>query len=369
MGRRVSDGQSVKVAVPASTTITQGQFALLGGVLGMAVQGIITNADGLVTSINGNTVPAGLVPAEVVLAIDDMEVETSQIDTDDDFAAGDKVYWDAVNVRFTTTAGAGPYAGVVTVAKDANDVIWFRFLPLQRSVETDVVGELDNLTTTAKGSCVAAINEVDAHADTAQASVGVLANLTTAEKGSAVGAVNEVDSHADAAQADADTAQAAADAAQGDADTALAGIGTLANLTTDVKTDLVAAINEVDGHADAAQSDADDALAAAGTLANLTTEVKTDLVGAVNEVDAHADAAQGDADDALANIGMLANLTTDVKTDLVSAVNEVDGHADTALARVAAHQADSTAVQLADLVTDFNDLLAALEAAGLIAAP
>jgi len=310
VGRRVSDGQSVRVAVPVSTTIIQGQFALLDGVLGMAVQGIVTNSDGLVTSVNGNTVPAGLVAAEVVLAIDDAEIETSQIDTDDNFAVGDKVYWDAVNVRFTTVAGAGPYCGVVTVAKDANDVIWFRFVALMRSVETDVVGELDSLTTTAKGSCVAAVNEVDAHADTAQgdadaaqadadtalAGIGTLANLTTAEKGSAVGAISEVDGHADAAQADADTAQAAADAAQADADTALASIGILANLTTTVKTDLVVAVNEVDANADAAQADAD-----------------------------------------------------------------------TALARVAVHQADSAAVDVAGIVADFNDLLAALETAGLIA--
>ena len=34
----------------------------------------------------------------------------------------------------------------------------------------------------------------------------------------------------------------------------------------------------------------------------------------------------------------------------------------------AANQADSTATELADLVSDFNDLLAALQAAGLMAA-
>ena len=48
----------------------------------------------------------------------------------------------------------------------------------------------------------------------------------------------------------------AASAADGKGDTNAAAIGTLANLTTDAKTNLVAAINEVDGHADTAQNTA-----------------------------------------------------------------------------------------------------------------
>lgn len=66
------------------------------------------------------------------------------------------------------------------------------------------IGTLSNLTTTAKGSAVAAINEVDSHADTAQntadnnaAAIGTLSSLTTDAKGSLVEAINEVDSHAD----------------------------------------------------------------------------------------------------------------------------------------------------------------------------
>lgn len=66
------------------------------------------------------------------------------------------------------------------------------------------IGTLSNLTTTAKGSAVAAINEVDSHADTAQntadnnaAAIGTLSSLTTDAKGSLVAAINEVDSHAD----------------------------------------------------------------------------------------------------------------------------------------------------------------------------
>lgn len=93
-------------------------------------------------------------------------------------------------------------------------------------------------------------------------------------------------------------------------------IGTLQELTTDAKDDLVKAINEVDAHADANKSEI-------GDLSTLTTDEKTTIVGAINEVDAHADANK-------AEIGNLSALTTDEKTTLVGAINEVDNHADNA---------------------------------------
>ena len=80
-------------------------------------------------------------------------------------------------------------------------------------------------------------------------------------------------------------------------------IGTLQELTTDAKDDLVKAINEVDAHADANKSEI-------GNLSNLTTDEKTTIVGAINEVDAHADANK-------AEIGDLSALTTDEKATLV----------------------------------------------------
>ena len=55
-----------------------------------------------------------------------------------------------------------------------------------------------------------------------------------------------------------------ATAAEGSASTANTNIGTLASLTTDAKTSLVAAVNEVDSHADTAQNTAN----TAGTNAN-----------------------------------------------------------------------------------------------------
>lgn len=67
-------------------------------------------------------------------------------------------------------------------------------------------------------------------------------------------------------------------AASGSASTANTAIGTLANLTTDVKTDLVSAINEVDGHADTAQSTAN---SANNTAVSASTGV-TDLTSYLN---------------------------------------------------------------------------------------
>ena len=136
MGRKISDGKSVKVAVPAATVIEQGKFYLLDGFFGLATQGMVTDAGGNVTSINGNAVPAGLVPAEIVLNIEEAEYETSQITVADAFAKGDKAYWDAGTSLLTTVANPDasgnpqnrPVARV-TAGKDANNVIWLKLGP------------------------------------------------------------------------------------------------------------------------------------------------------------------------------------------------------------------------------------------------
>lgn len=65
----------------------------------------------------------------------------------------------------------------------------------------------------------------------------------------------------------------AAAAAQSDATAAGTGIGTLANLTTDAKTNLVAAVNEVDAHADAAQETASSALTTASGAGTAVTNL------------------------------------------------------------------------------------------------
>ena len=107
---KISDGKSVKVTVPASTTIEAGKFYLLDGFLGCAMESVTTGA--------GET-------AEVVLNIEQVEYETDQINTEEDFAKGTQIYWDATNKRFTETATNNRLAGRVTVGKDANNVIWF----------------------------------------------------------------------------------------------------------------------------------------------------------------------------------------------------------------------------------------------------
>lgn len=117
MGRKISDGLSVKVTVPESTVIEQGKFYELDGFFGLAVQSVTTGA--------GQT-------AQVVLNIEQAEYETSQITPTDAFNKGDKVYWNATTKLLTTQANPDAsgnpqnrLVGRVTAAKDANNVIWF----------------------------------------------------------------------------------------------------------------------------------------------------------------------------------------------------------------------------------------------------
>lgn len=83
------------------------------------------------------------------------------------------------------------------------------------------------------------------------------------------------------------TAQSTATGADGKADANATSIGTLTNLTTDVKTDLVSAINEVDGHADTAQSTATNANTAA-TTANTKITAITNYLDLVTFYDHHS---------------------------------------------------------------------------------
>lgn len=82
-----------------------------------------------------------------------------------------------------------------------------------------------------------------------------------------------------------------------------------------------------------------------GDMKTLTTDEKTTLVGAINEVDEHADANK-------AEIGDRSELTTDEKTTLVRAINEVDAHANTAqqTADNAQSSADDAHARLDDAV-------------------
>lgn len=97
---------------------------------------------------------------------------------------------------------------------------------------------------------------------------------------------------------------------------------------------VVGAINDLGTLTGQAQATADDAIRKIGDLSTLTTDEKTTIVGAINEVDAHADANK-------AEIGNLSALTTDEKATLVGAINEVDAHTNTA--QQAADAAQATA--------------------------
>ena len=73
------------------------------------------------------------------------------------------------------------------------------------------------------------------------------------------------------------TAQTTATGADGKADANTTAIGNLTNLTTDAKTDLVVAINEVDAHADVAQSTANTASNTANSALNKANQAMANV--------------------------------------------------------------------------------------------
>lgn len=108
MGRHLSDGKSVKVVVPAETTIEAGKFYALGGFVGMAMFGVITGV--------GET-------AEVVLEVDFAEYAVKQ--TGAAFAKGAALDFTG-GVFAAAVGGSGDLIGVVTKAADANGTFWFK---------------------------------------------------------------------------------------------------------------------------------------------------------------------------------------------------------------------------------------------------
>ena len=168
MGRRISEGRSVKVTVPQNTVINQGDFVLLDGFLGLAVQAVTTGV--------GETKP-------LALNIEPGEFETSQINAADAFAAAAKAYWDAANKRFTTTAAGNNFAGIVTQAKDASNVIWLWFAPQQPALNqaAAVAALVDNSTGVADGTVVdvgAAFNQATLNGNFAEAAQKINAVIT-----------------------------------------------------------------------------------------------------------------------------------------------------------------------------------------------
>lgn len=83
----------------------------------------------------------------------------------------------STNNHTAISSGAAANAGTINTPLGALDA---------------AIGNLTSLTTADKASTVAAINEVDAHADAATAAVGTLASLETLTKTSVVVAINDV---------------------------------------------------------------------------------------------------------------------------------------------------------------------------------
>ena len=115
-------------------------------------------------------------------------------------------------------------------------------------------------------------------ADTCALNLGDINNLNTTNKTNIVAALNEVNSLA-------------------------LGIGTLANLNTTDKASVVNAINEVNNKANTI-----------GLLTNLSTTEKSSIVGSINEVNG--------------KIGNLSSLNTTNKNNAISAINEVNTKTD-----------------------------------------
>lgn len=132
--------------------------------------------------------------------------------------------------------------------------------------------------------------------------IGTLSDLYTTAKADIVSAINEVDNGLGAISS---TVSAIGQA-----------IGDPSNLDTTNKSNYVAAINEVNTNADTANTNI-------GTLSNLTTTDKDNLVEAINEVDADITLINGDINDINTNIGTLADLNTVSKDSLVDAINDV----------------------------------------------
>lgn len=172
MGRRVAEGRSVRVTVPQSTTLAQGGFALLSGFLGFSPTEVVTGV--------GVTKPA-------VLIIEPAEYETDQIDAGDAFALGTAVYWDEAEERFTETAAGNRFAGIVTSAKDVNDVIWLWFCPEQNASEAEVneftqAAAVDDVDEAVPAAVAAADATTPANVAYTQADQTALADLAIANK-------------------------------------------------------------------------------------------------------------------------------------------------------------------------------------------
>jgi len=115
-GRKVDDGQSVRVTVPAASVIEQGTYTVVQGFHGMNVSKAKTQT---------------LVDEDIILQTDGATYESSQLDPASPFAVrGTLIFFDPATNTLSETAGLYPLpVGKLVLPLDANGVIWFRQLP------------------------------------------------------------------------------------------------------------------------------------------------------------------------------------------------------------------------------------------------
>lgn len=82
-------------------------------------------------------------------------------------------------------------------------------------------------------------------------------------------------------------------------------------------------MSKIDAGIYAAKNEADTNALNIGDLTDLTTEAKSSIVSAINEIDSHADTNTSNIATNTINIGLMANLDTTDKTSLVNAINEL----------------------------------------------
>lgn len=167
---KISDEKSV--VVTATGDVVQGNFYEIEGFFGAAM----TN---------------GKAGDKVVLNIEQAEYSTVQVVDGATFSVGSLVYWDGT--AFNDVGTSNRLVGRCTSYDSVNKVLTFILGPQALSsdgqsvvVLAAQVGTLGDLTTTAKNSIVAAINELDGE-------MGALASLTTTAQNNVVAAINEID--------------------------------------------------------------------------------------------------------------------------------------------------------------------------------
>lgn len=142
---KISDGKSVDVTVPASNGVQAGEFCVVDGFFGVALQTVDKDKN-----TNGTL---------IALQTEQAEYITTQIDTSKTFAIGSALYFDSATKKLTddSSVSGAILVGRITSAKDKNNVIQFVLYPQNVSTTsgTKVPEQLDHIAN--------ATGQTDAH--------------------------------------------------------------------------------------------------------------------------------------------------------------------------------------------------------------